>query len=246
MQGKGDKADIEKRVAQIKDEIELSTLEYEKEKLSERLAKLSNGVAVLKVGAWRLLWSVGWSYSRMEGHVEGWCMATIVVCRVVLFQDGGPYATHAAVEEGIVAGGGTALLRYMPVLDEIKPDNNDQKIGIEIVRKALRMPCLTIALNAGVEAHVVVEKVLNEKGDFGYDALNGEFGNLIEKGIIDPTKVVRTAIVDAAGVASLLTTAEVVVTEIPKEEPAAPAGGMGGMGGMAGMEEMGGMGGMGF
>jgi len=150
-------------------------------------------------------------------------------------------ATRAAVEEGIVPGGGTALLRCIQKLNDLKGGNEDQNMGIEIIRRALRMPCLTIAKNAGVDGAMVVAKVEILDGDYGYDALKGEFGNMIERGIIDPTKVVRTAISDAAGVASLLTTAEAVVTELPLEEAAA-AGAAAGLGALGGM----GMGGMGM
>nr|AHK22785.1 heat shock protein 60 [Sinohyriopsis cumingii] len=213
MKGKGNKTDIEKRVQQIKEEIETSTSDYEKEKLNERLAKLSSGVAVLKIGGTSEV-EVNEKKDRINDALN---------------------ATKAAVEEGIVPGGGTALLRCLPVLDTLKPVNEDQKIGIDIIKKALRVPALTIVKNTGLDATVIVEKILNEKGDRGYDAMNNEFVNLMEKGIIDPTKVVRTALVDASGVASLLTTAECVVTEIPKKESAGPPG-MGGMGG--GMDMM--------
>ncbi len=150
-------------------------------------------------------------------------------------------ATRAAVEEGIVPGGGTALLRSLPVLDSISCANDDQKMGVDIVRKALKMPCMTIARNAGVDASVVVAKVMDAADAVGYDALRGEYVHMIERGIIDPTKVVRTSLTDAAGVASLLTTAECVVVELPKEEKENPMAGMGGMGGMGGMSGMGGM-----
>ncbi|XP_076467577.1 60 kDa heat shock protein, mitochondrial-like [Babylonia areolata] len=206
MKGKGDKTDIEKRVKEIKNEIEISTSEYEKEKMGERLAKLSNGVAVLKVGGTSEV-EVNEKKDRINDALN---------------------ATRAAVEEGIVAGGGTALLRCVKVLESLKTDNRDQQTGVDIVKKALRMPAQTIARNAGADAYVVVEKILNAKGDHGYDAMNDEFTNLIERGIIDPTKVVRTSLVDAAGVASLLTTAEAVVTELPRDERMD----MRGMGGM--------------
>lgn len=219
IKGKGEKQEIEKRVNQIKDEIDASTSEYEKEKFSERLAKLSNGVAVLKIGGTSEV-EVNEKKDRVNDALN---------------------ATKAAVEEGIVPGGGVALLRCIPALDAIKPKNEDQKIGVEIIRKALKVPASTIVKNTGVEPYAIVEKVLAGEADFGYDALNDQFGNMLTSGILDPTKVVRTAIVDAAGVASLLTTAETVITEIPKEDPPMPGGGMGGMGGMG----MGGMGGMG-
>ncbi|KAH0518252.1 60 kDa heat shock protein, mitochondrial [Microtus ochrogaster] len=140
-------------------------------------------------------------------------------------------ATRAAVEEGIVLGGGCALLRCIPALDSLKPSNEDQKIGIDIIKRALKIPAMTIAKNAGVEGSLIVEKILQSSSEVGYDAMLGEFVNMVEKGIIDPTKVVRTALLDALGVASLLTTAEAVVTEIPKEEKDPGMGAMGRMGG---------------
>ncbi|CAL1295728.1 unnamed protein product [Larinioides sclopetarius] len=214
LKGKGNKADIDRRVTQIKDEIEQTTSQYEKEKLQERLARLSNGVALLKVGGSSEV-EVNEKKDRVNDALN---------------------ATRAAVEEGIVAGGGTALLRCLPALDQIKVENEDQRTGIDIVRKSLKMPCTQIALNAGVDAAVVTQKVLDGKGDYGYDAMKGEYVNMIEAGIIDPTKVVRTALMDAAGVASLLTTAETVITEIPKEEKMPMGGGMPGMGGMGGYD----------
>nr|QWV59568.1 heat shock protein 60 [Lasioderma serricorne] len=214
LKGKGKKEDIDKRVENIRDQIETTKSEYEKEKLQERLARLASGVAVLKVGGSSEV-EVNEKKDRVNDALN---------------------ATRAAVEEGIVPGGGTALLRCASSLDAVKPVNNDQAIGIEIVRRALRVPCMTIAKNAGVDGAVVVAKVEAQQGDYGYDALNNEYVNLYEKGIIDPTKVVRTAITDASGVASLLTTAEAVITEIPKEEAPIPShGGMAGMGGMGGM-----------
>jgi len=213
LRGKGKKADIDRRIAQIKDEIELSTSDYEKEKLNERLAKLSKGVALLKVGGGSEV-EVNEKKDRVTDALN---------------------ATRAAVEEGIVPGGGVALLRCLPVLDKLTPKNDDQKRGIDIVRKAIRQPCITIARNASVDPATVVEKILvAEDINLGFDAMLGQYVNMMEKGIIDPTKVIRTALQDAAGVASLLSTAECVVTEIPKEEKAGAMGG-GGMGGMGGM-----------
>ncbi|XP_060785480.1 60 kDa heat shock protein, mitochondrial [Neoarius graeffei] len=217
LKGRGDPASIEKRTIEIAEQLENTTSDYEKEKLNERLAKLSDGVAVLKVGGTSDV-EVNEKKDRVTDALN---------------------ATRAAVEEGIVLGGGCALLRCIPALDLIKPVNDDQKIGIDIIRRALRIPAMTIAKNAGVEGSLVVEKILQSDSQIGYDALNGEYVNMVDRGIIDPTKVVRTALLDAAGVASLLTTAEAVVTELPKEEKEMP-GGMGGMGGI------GGMGGMGF
>lgn len=208
MKCKGNKADVDKRIAQLKEEIALTTSDYEKEKLSERLAKLSTGVAVIKVG--------GYSEVEVNEKKDRYTDAL--------------NATKAAVEEGIVPGGGVALIRCLPVLDAIQPENDDQKNGIDIVRKALRIPCHTIARNAGVDADEVVAKVVADKGNRGYDAMNGRYVDMIEAGIIDPTKVVRVALVDASGVASLLSTAEVVITDLPKDDKNAVAGGAGGMG----------------
>lgn len=209
LKGKGDKAQIEKRIQEIIEQLDVTTSEYEKEKLNERLAKLSDGVAVLKVGGTSDV-EVNEKKDRVTDALN---------------------ATRAAVEEGIVLGGGCALLRCIPALDSIKPANEDQKIGIEIIKRTLKIPAMTIAKNAGVEGSLIVEKIMQSSSEIGYDAMLGDFVNMVEKGIIDPTKVVRTALLDAAGVASLLTTAEVVVTEIPKEEKEPGMGGMGGMGG---------------
>uniref|UniRef100_A0A8W4FMW6 60 kDa heat shock protein, mitochondrial n=1 Tax=Sus scrofa TaxID=9823 RepID=A0A8W4FMW6_PIG len=209
LKGKGDKAQIEKRIQEIIEQLDVTTSEYEKEKLNERLAKLSDGVAVLKVGGTSDV-EVNEKKDRVTDALN---------------------ATRAAVEEGIVLGGGCALLRCIPALESITPANEDQKIGLEIIKKALKIPAMTIAKNAGVEGSLIVEKILQSSPEVGYDAMLGDFVNMVEKGIIDPTKVVRTALLDAAGVASLLTTAEVVVTEIPKEEKDPGMGGMGGMGG---------------
>uniref|UniRef100_K7GIW1 60 kDa heat shock protein, mitochondrial n=1 Tax=Pelodiscus sinensis TaxID=13735 RepID=K7GIW1_PELSI len=210
LKGKGEKAQIEKRIQEIIEQLEVTTSEYEKEKLNERLAKLSDGVAVLKVGGTSDV-EVNEKKDRVTDALN---------------------ATRAAVEEGIVLGGGCALLRCIPALDSLTPVNEDQKIGIEIIKRALKIPAMTIAKNAGVEGSLIVEKIMQSAPDIGYDAMLGDFVNMVEKGIIDPTKVVRTALMDAAGVASLLATAEAVVTEIPKEEKEVPMGGMGGgMGG---------------
>ncbi|XP_023175081.2 60 kDa heat shock protein homolog 2, mitochondrial [Drosophila hydei] len=218
LKGHGQRPMVDKRVENLREAIKESTSTYEKEKMQERLAKLSSGVALLRVGGSSDV-EVGEKKDRVNDALN---------------------ATRAAIEEGIVPGGGTALLRCITKLMDLKGANEDQNLGIEIIRRALRMPCLTIAKNAGVDGAMVVAKVEILDGDYGYDALKGEYGNMIERGIIDPTKVVRTAIIDAAGVASLLTTAEAVVTELPLED-ANPMAGMGGMGGMGG--GMGGMGG---
>ncbi|XP_015794297.1 heat shock protein 60A [Tetranychus urticae] len=215
LKGKGNKSEIDGRIEQIRFEIENTNSEYEKEKLSERLARLASGVGVLKIGGSSEV-EVSEKKDRVNDALN---------------------ATRAAVEEGIVPGGGTALLKSIKVLDDLKPVNDDQKTGIEIVRKALKMPCTQIALNAGVDAAVVVQKVLDSNDpNFGYDAFRGEFTDMISAGIIDPTKVVRTALSDASSVASLLTTVEAVIVEAPKEDKADPMAGMGGMGGMGGMD----------
>lgn len=163
----GKKEDINKRVEQLRDQITETTSEYEKEKLQERLARLASGVALLKVGGSSEV-EVNEKKDRVTDALN---------------------ATRAAVEEGIVPGGGTALLRCIPGLGSLRVHNRDQEIGVEIVRKALRVPCMTIAKNAGVDGSVVVAKVEEQKEDFGYDALNNEYVQMFEKGIIDPTKV---------------------------------------------------------
>lgn len=196
LKGKGTKEHIERRSEQLRDQIKETTSEYEKEKLQERLARLSAGVALLRIGGSSEV-EVNEKKDRVTDALN---------------------ATRAAVEEGIVPGGGTALLRCIPTLKGLKGENEDQHTGIGIVIRALRMPCMTIAKNAGIDGSVVVAKVEDQTGDFGYDAMNNEYVNMIEKGIIDPTKVVRTALTDASGVASLLTTAEVVITEMPKDD----------------------------
>ncbi len=212
--GAGSKDDIAARVEQIKAQIEDTTSDYDREKLQERLAKLAGGVAVIKVGGATEV-EVKERKDRVEDALN---------------------ATRAAVEEGIVAGGGVALLRASSAL-KAKGENEDQDAGINIVRRALQAPIRQIAENAGDEGSVVVNKVLEGKSNtFGYNAQASEYGDMIEMGIIDPVKVVRTALQDASSVASLLITTEAMIAEAPKEEAAAPAapdmGGMGGMGGM--------------
>jgi len=212
LRGKGSSEDVDKRIGQITEELDSSTSDYEKEKLNERLAKLSKGVALLKVGG----------SSEVEVN-EKKDRVTDALC-----------ATRAAVEEGIVPGGGVALLRCLKKLETLKADNDDQQIGIKIVQKAIRQPISTIVANAGLEPSVIVEKVSSsDQPNFGYDALKNCYVNMIDVGIIDPTKVIRTALQDASGVASLLATTECVIVEIPKPDPPMPsAGGMGGMGDM--------------
>lgn len=210
--GAGQKADIEARCGQIRQQIEDTTSDYDKEKLQERLAKLSGGVAVLRVGGVTEV-EVKERKDRVEDAM---------------------HATRAAVAEGIVAGGGVALLYASRVLDGLRGGNADQTAGIDIVRKALQFPVRQIAENAGVEGLVVVGKLMEQTdANFGYDAQKGEYCNLVEAGVIDPVKVVRTALQDAASVASLLLTTEAMVAEKP--EPKAPAGPPPGMGGMGGM-----------
>lgn len=208
MKGQGKEADIQKRIETIRDEIEETKSDYEKEKLQERLAKLSDGVAVLKVGGSSDV-EVNEKKDRVNDALN---------------------ATRAAVEGGIVPGGGVALLRCLDKLETLKLDSKDEMIGVEIVKRALKAPCATIARNAGIESSEVVEQILRSKEPmYGYDAMKEEYTDMMKAGIVDPTKVVKTALVDAAGVASLLITAECVVTEIPKPEKAMPPGaGMGG------------------
>lgn len=207
--GAGEKADIQGRVEQIKAQIEETTSDYDREKLQERLAKLAGGVAVIRVGG-----STEVEVKERKDRV-----------------DDALHATRAAVEEGIVPGGGVALLRASQKLAGVKAENNDQQVGIEIVRRAIQVPLKQIAENAGVDGAVVAGDVLrNDTYTFGYDAQSGEFKDLVAAGIIDPTKVVRTALQDAASVASLLITTEALIVERP-EKKAAPAGapGMGDM-----------------
>jgi chaperonin GroEL len=210
--GAGKKADIQARVAQIKAQIEETTSDYDREKLQERLAKLAGGVAVLRVG--------GATEIEVKERKD----------RV----DDAMHATRAAVEEGILPGGGVALLRAIKALEKLKVHNDDQRTGIEIVKKALSWPARQIAINAGEDGSIVVGKILDKDTyAFGFDAQTGEYGNLVSKGIIDPTKVVRTALQDAASVAGLLITTEAMVAELPKKQsPAMPGGAGGGMGGM--------------
>ncbi|MGC1352038.1 MAG: chaperonin GroEL, partial [Xanthobacteraceae bacterium] len=206
--GAGKKKDIEGRIAQIKAEIEETTSDYDREKLQERLAKLAGGVAVIRVG--------GATEVEVKERKD----------RV----DDAMHATRAAVEEGILPGGGVALLRSIKALGRLRADNDDQKTGIDIVRKALSTPAREIAVNAGEDGSIVVGKISdNETYAYGYDAQEGQYGDLVSKGIIDPTKVVRTALQDAASIAGLLVTTEAMVAEKPKKEtppmPGMPPGG---------------------
>jgi chaperonin GroEL len=208
--GAGKKADIQARIAQIKAEIEETTSDYDREKLQERLAKLAGGVAVIRVG--------GATEVEVKERKD----------RV----DDALHATRAAVEEGILPGGGVPLLRAIKTLEKVKGGNEDERHGIEIVKRALSWPTRQIAINAGEDGSIVVGKILDKDSyAYGYDAQTGEFGNLISKGIIDPTKVVRTALQDAASVAGLLVTTEAMVAELPKKKGASMVPGAGaGMG----------------
>ena len=213
VEGIGKKADIEGRCNQIRQQIEETTSDYDREKLQERLAKLAGGVAVLNIG--------GATEVEVKERKD----------RV----DDALNATRAAVEEGIVAGGGVALLRATKALDKTKPENDDQRVGVDIVRRALQTPVRQIAENAGVDGAVVAGKLLeNSKDNFGFDAQTLEYTDLVSAGIVDPTKVVRAEITDAASIAGLLVTTEAMVAEKPDDKPAAPAmpPDMGGMGGM--------------
>ncbi|TAA26760.1 chaperonin GroEL [Pseudoxanthomonas winnipegensis] len=210
--GAGDTAGIESRIKQIKAQIEETSSDYDREKLQERVAKLAGGVAVIKVGA-----STEIEMKEKKARVED-----------------ALHATRAAVEEGVVPGGGVALIRAKANIGEIKGINEDQNHGIQIALRAMEAPLREIVTNAGEEPSVIVNKVKDGSGNFGYNAANGEFGDMVEFGILDPTKVTRTALQNAASIAGLMITTEAMVAESPKkEEPAMPpGGGMGGMGGM--------------
>jgi len=210
--GAGSDTDIKGRVEQIRTEIEETTSDYDREKLQERLAKLAGGVAVIQVGA-----ATEVEMKEKKARVED-----------------ALHATRAAVEEGIVAGGGVALVRALVKLDSLKGANHDQDVGIGIARRALEEPLRQIVANAGAEASVVMQKVAEGTGNFGYNATTGEYGDLVSMGILDPTKVARSALQNAASIAGLMITTEAMVAEEPKEEtPPMPAGGgMGDMGGM--------------
>src|SRR5437879_1506583 len=212
--GAGKKADIQARITQIKAQIEETTSDYDREKLQERLAKLAGGVAVIRVG--------GATEIEVKERKD----------RV----DDAMHATRAAVEEGVLPGGGVALLRAGEALKKVRTHNDDQKTGVEIVRKALSWPARQIAINSGEDGSIIVGKILEkDQYSYGFDAQNGEYVTLVTKGIIDPTKVVRAALQNAASIAGLLITTEAMVAERPRKEsgaPGMPGGGMGGMGGM--------------
>ena len=212
--GAGDKADIEGRIKQIRAEIEDTSSDYDREKLQERLAKLAGGVAVLKVGAPTEI-EMKEKKARVEDALN---------------------STRAAVEEGVVAGGGVALIRALTAIDDLKGDNEDQNVGIAIAQRAMTSPLRQIAVNAGAEGAVVLDKVAGLEGNNGYNAATGEYGDMLEMGILDPAKVTRTALQAAASVAGLMITTEAMVADAPEENA---GGGMPG-----GMPDMGGMGGM--
>jgi chaperonin GroEL len=212
--GAGSHDEIEARVNQVRAQIEEATSDYDKEKLQERVAKLAGGVAVIKVGA-----ATEVEMKEKKARVED-----------------ALHATRAAVEEGVVAGGGVALIRSLAAIADLKGDNHDQTMGIDIARRAMAEPLRQICANAGDEPSVVLNKVADGKGDYGYNAATGEYGDMLKMGILDPTKVTRAALQNAASVAGLIITTEAMVAELPREEAAMPGGG--------GMPDMGGMGGM--
>ena len=211
--GAGGTAEIKGRVEQINKEIEESTSDYDREKLQERVAKLAGGVAVIKVGA-----ATEIEMKEKKARVED-----------------ALHATRAAVEEGVVPGGGVALIRALSAFDDLKGDNEDQDVGINILRKAIEEPLRQIVANAGHDASVVLNQVAGGEGNYGFNAATGEYGDLVAMGIIDPTKVTRLALQNASSVAGLLLTTEAMVAELPKDDPPAGAPDMGGMGGMGGM-----------
>ena len=212
VEGNGSSKDIQGRVGQIRRQIEETTSDYDREKLQERLAKLAGGVAVINVGA-----ATESEMKEKKARVED-----------------ALHATRAAVEEGIVPGGGVALLRTLAAIDAVKPANEDEAIGISIVRRAIEAPVRALANNAGIEGSVVVEEVKKRKGNDGYNVATGEYEDLVKAGVVDPKKVTRTALQNAASIAGLLLTTECLITELPKKESPSPmpGGGGGGMGGM--------------
>nr|BAW83462.1 chaperonin GroEL [Pliocardia stearnsii symbiont] len=208
--GAGKKADIDGRIAQIKAQIETTTSDYDKEKLLERLAKLSGGVAVIKVGA-----ATEVEMKEKKNRV-----------------DDALHATRAAVEEGVVPGGGVALVRAIKALDGLTDDNHDQNIGIDIAKRAMEAPLRQIVTNGGGEASVILNEVAKGKGNYGYNAATEEYGDMLKMGILDPTKVVRAALQHAASISGLMITTEAMITDTPQDAPPAAAPDMGGMGGM--------------
>ena len=214
--GAGGKADIEGRVNQIRVQIDEATSDYDKEKMQERVAKLAGGVAVIKVGA-----ATEIEMKEKKARVED-----------------ALHSTRAAVEEGVVPGGGVAFVRCLGVLEGVKGDNTDQDVGVSIVKRAIEEPLRQIVANAGAEGSVVLNNVAGKDGNYGYNAGTGEYGDMIEMGILDPTKVTRAALQNAASITGLMITSEAMVAEVPEDKPAMPpmpGGGMDGMGGMGGM-----------
>jgi chaperonin GroEL len=214
--GAGSKADIEGRVNQIRVQIDEATSDYDKEKMQERVAKLAGGVAVIKVGA-----ATEIEMKEKKARVED-----------------ALHSTRAAVEEGVVPGGGVAFVRCLGVLEGVKGDNTDQDVGVSIVKRAIEEPLRQIVANAGAEGSVVLNNVAGKDGNYGYNASTGEYGDMIQMGILDPTKVTRAALQNAASISGLMITTEAMVAELPEDKPAMPAmpgGGMDGMGGMGGM-----------
>ena len=216
VEGGGKSSDIQGRVNQIRRQIEETTSDYDREKLQERLAKLAGGVAVINVGA-----ATETEMKEKKARVED-----------------ALHATRAAVEEGIVAGGGVALLRCLPAIEAVKTANEDEQIGVGIVKRSVESPLRALAINAGVEGSVIVEAVKKSKGNEGYNVATGEYEDLVKAGIVDPKKVTRSALQNAASIAGLLLTTECLITDLPEKDKPAPGGGHGG-----GMGDMGGMGG---
>ncbi|MFC3909916.1 chaperonin GroEL [Legionella dresdenensis] len=214
--GEGKATEINDRIAQIRAQMEETSSDYDREKLQERVAKLAGGVAVIKVGA-----ATEVEMKEKKARVED-----------------ALHATRAAVEEGIVAGGGVALIRAQKVLETLKGDNADQDVGIKILHRAIEAPMRQIVSNAGYEPSVIVFKITQEKGNFGFNAATGEYGDMVELGILDPTKVTRTALQNAASIAGLMLTTDCMIADLPKKADSAGAGDMGGMGGMGGMGMM--------
>jgi chaperonin GroEL len=211
VEGAGKSSEIQGRVNQIRRQIEETTSDYDREKLQERLAKLAGGVAVINVGA-----ATETEMKEKKARVED-----------------ALHATRAAVEEGIVAGGGVALLRCLPAIDNVKPENEDERIGVDIIKRAIEYPTKHLAMNGGYEGSVVVQEVKKRKGSEGFNAATGDYEDLVKAGVVDPKKVTRTALQNAASIAGLLLTTECLITEVPEKEKPAPApGGHGGMGGM--------------
>jgi len=211
VEGYGKSSEIQGRVNQIRRQIEETTSDYDKEKLQERLAKLAGGVAVINVGA-----ATESEMKEKKARVED-----------------ALHATRAAVEEGIVPGGGVALIRCLSVLESVKVINHDEQIGVDIVKRAIEEPTRALAENAGVEGSIVVQEIKKRKGNDGYNVSTGEYEDLVKAGVVDPKKVTRTALQNAASIAGLLLTTEALITEVPEKEKPAPGGGPhgGGMGG---------------